>query len=172
MLRLSLFLILSLLSSTTLAKEKEPIRTGPYLGVQPGTKEVAPGKRIKRKGKRNIVTWVGFQMLGQGGRVFIQNSKRPKYELVSGPEDQIVIDLLNSRLQSHNDGRRLEAGWFPSAISWIDANQRRGNIVRVIIKMREIVGYDLRQDGNYLFFDFRPPTKPIVPPKIPVYNPY
>ncbi|MBU0551033.1 hypothetical protein KKF91_07170 [Myxococcota bacterium] len=164
---LYLFLLLPLCAQAKKAEKKAPTRTGPYLGVQPGTKDTAPGKKIRKAGKRRLITWVGFQMVGQGGRVFIQSSDKPVYNLVPGASDEVVLEFSNSRLQSFNDGRRLDTGWFPTAVSWIDASQKRGDIVRVVIKLRELVGYDLRQEGDYLFLDFRPPTKPLEPPKLP-----
>jgi hypothetical protein len=143
-------------------------RIGPYLGVQPGAKDLAPGKdRIRSRGAIRVLTWVGFQMLGQGGRVFLQTSEPPVYTLVPGAADEVVIELPDTRLHSRNDGRPLDSAWFPTAIASIDADQLRGNVVRVRIKLREVVGYDMRQEGNYLFLDFRPPTKPIEPPPLP-----
>ncbi len=149
-------------------KTKRVLRTGPYLGVQPGTLDVAPNKkRAKdRRGYRQV-TWVGFQMVGQGGRVFVQTTSPPVYTLVPGKPNEVIIDLADARLHRRNDGRKLETGFFPTAVAWVDAEQRRGNTVRVTIKLREVVGYDLRQEGNYLFFDFRPPTRPVTPPDYP-----
>ncbi len=148
-------------------KQDEIERTGPYLGVAPGARDNAPGKqKVRSRGAIRYVTWVGFQMTGAGGRVFIQSSEPPVYNLVPGANDEVVIVVVDSRLHSYNDGRALETGWFPTAVLSVDADQMRNNITRVTIKLREIVGYDLRQEGNYLILDFRPPTKPIVPPKL------
>lgn len=149
-------------------KTKASTRTGPYLGVQPGMKDLAPGKAtVRSKGAIRVVTWVGFQMAGQGGRVFVQSTEPPEYTLVPGEPNQVILELTDARLHSQNDGRPLETGWFPTAVSRVDARQLKGNKVRVTIDLREVVGYDLRQEGNYLFLDFRPPTGPITPPKLP-----
>ena len=136
-----------------------------YLGVRPGAKDTAPGKTKLRKRRRyDLITWVGFQMIGQGGRVFVQSTAVPDYRLVPGASDEVVIEFQHARLQSVNDGRRLETAWFPTAVEWVDAEQRRRNVTRVTIKLRQAVGYDVRQHGNYLFLDFRPPTQlPAMP---------
>ncbi len=158
------------LSASAMAQEPTKVadkRDGPYLGVQPGMKDMAPGKGdVKSKGAIRFVTWVGFQMAGQGGRVFIQSTEPPEYAIVPGEPDEVVLELQNSRLHSSNDGRPLDTGWFPTAVRSVDATRLKGNKVQVRIKLREIVGYDLRQEGNYLFLDFRPPTAPIEPPKL------
>lgn len=134
-----------------------PERDGPYLGIQPGTRDVAPGKvRIQRRGGRAVMTWVGFQMLGTGGgRVFIQTNKPAQYTVVPSAPDEVVLDFEHTRLHRKNDGRKLDTTFFPSAVDWIDAD-RRGHTTRVTIHLRERVAYDLRQEGKYLFLDFRP----------------
>lgn len=143
-------------------------RSGPYLGVQPGMKDLAPGKdKVKSRGAIRFVTWVGFQMAGQGGRVFIQSTEPPAYTIVPGAPDEVIIEMTNSKLHRTNDGRPLDTAWFPTAVREVDAKQLKGNRVQVKVSLREVVGYDLRQEGNYLFLDFRPPTKPITPPAVP-----
>ncbi|MCB9523304.1 MAG: AMIN domain-containing protein [Myxococcales bacterium] len=140
-------------------------RRVPYLGVSPGTNDYLPRTR-QRRGSR-VVTWVGFQMVGEGGRVFIQANEPPLYNLVPGAPDEIILDLSDSKLRTRNDGRPLETGWFPTAVERIDAQQLPGHTTRIIVKLREVVGYDLRQEGNYLLLDFRRPTQPITPPAYP-----
>ena len=140
-------------------------RVGPYLGVQPGAQDQAPGKyQLRSKGALQTVTWVGFQMAGQGGRVFVQTTEPALYEIVPGDPNEVVLELRNARIHSKNDTRLLETGWFPTAVTSVKANQKKGSVVRVTIKLREIVGYDLRQEGNYVFLDFRPPQKLTAPP--------
>ena len=169
--RLSLFLAMVCIPLPSLAQQGEAQdtiqRSGPYYGVQPGTQELAPNKSaLRSRGAIRIISWVGFQMLGQGGRVFVQSTEPPEFELLGTEPDLIVVDFPNSRLHSKNDGHRLETGWFPSAVLWVEAKQRRNNVTRVFIKLREVVGYDVRQEGNYVFLDFRPPKGPISAPEV------
>ena len=140
-------------------------RKGPYLGVQPGTQDLAPNtSSLRSRGAIRLITWVGFQMRGQGGRVFIQGTEPPTYEIVPGNPDEIVIALPNSRLHSKNNRRLLKTGWFPTAVLSVKASQEKNNLTKVTIKLREVVGYDLRQEGNYIFLDFRPPTGKLTVP--------
>ena len=154
------------------AKQKAAAeRTGPYLGVQPGVKDSAPGKAdVRARGALRLMTWVGFQMQGVGGRVFVQTTEPAVYNLVPSLADEIVLEFTDTRLQSGNDARALETGFFPTAVMSVKASQAR-NITRVVIKLREVVGYDLRQDGNYLMLDFRPPTITPVAPGNPQTSP-
>ena len=140
-------------------------RKGPYLGVQPGTQDVAPNTRDARsKGAIRRITWVGFQMRGQGGRVFIQSTEPAAYDIAQSSPNQIIVNLPNSRLNTKNDRRPLNTGWFPTAVSSVHATQGKNNVTQVTIELREIVGYDLRQEGNYIFLDFRPPVGKLTVP--------
>jgi hypothetical protein len=163
----ALALIAAPLDSGAAEPGKAEARNGPYLGVQPGLRDTAPGKvDVKSRGALRVATWVGFQMQGGGGRVFVQTTEPAVYNLLPSAADEVVLELTDTRLQSRNDGRRLETTYFPTAVSWVDAEQKKSTTT-VTIKLREIVGYDLRQEGNYLILDFRPPTQPIVLPGAP-----
>ena len=103
--RLPLFLVLLLFPLPILAQQGEGQgsiqRTGPYYGVQPGTQELAPNKSaLRSRGAIRIISWVGFQMLGQGGRVFVQSTEPPEFELLGTEPDLIVVDFPNRRLHS------------------------------------------------------------------------
>ncbi len=143
-------------------------RNGPYLGVAPGTRDASPSTaRLRSQGAVRLLTWVGFQMVGTGGRVFIQATERPVYNLVPGGTDEVILEFPDTRLHSNNDARRLETGMFPTAVGWVEAQQLRGNVTRVTVKLRETVGYDLHQDGNYVLLDFRPPSPETLAPPPP-----
>ena len=166
------FIAVVLFSCAAQAKETDKlVRTGPYLGAQPGQQDVAPNtKKVRARAGNRVLTWVGFQMVGQGGRVFIQSNEPPVYSVVQGQPNEVILEFPDTKLHSKNDGRKLETGWFPTAVAWVDAERQKGS-VRVTVKLREVVGYDLRQQGNYLFLDFRPPTQPIQPPKLQTPTP-
>jgi len=163
--------LLGLLCAAPLSAENKKensniLRTGPYLGVQPGANDTAPGKTDARsQGAIRQITWVGFQMSGPGGRVFIQATETPQYDVVPSDPLEIIIELSNSRLHTRNDARPLDTTWFPTAVASVHAKQIKRNVTRVTIKLRQSVGYDLRQEGRYIFLDFRPIKRPVAPPK-------
>ena len=164
--RLAVLISLTFFASMTHAEPEKSsrgvTRTGPYLGVQPGMNERAPGKtKLRSRGAIRLVSWVGFQMTTPGGRVFIQTTEPPAYDIVPSEADEVVLELTNSRLHSRNESRPLDTSAFPTVVQSVKAKQRKGNKTRVIIKLRQIVGYDLKQEGNYLFLDFRPPVRPL-----------
>jgi len=162
--RLLPFIVCCAVASTAFGQtqsESQILRTGPYLGVQPGANDSAPGKADARsQGAIRQVTWVGFQMAGPGGRVFIQSTESPQYDVVASDALQVVVELKNSRLHTRNESRPLDTTFFPTAVQSVTAKQLKGSIVRVTIQLSESIGYDLRQEGQYLFLDFRPLTRP------------
>lgn len=132
---------------------------GPYRGINPGVVDTVRGKtnRAGRRG-RVLVTWVGFRMEGDRGRVFIQTTAPVRYTLAPGARDEVIVDLENARLQSRNDGRKLDTSAFPTSVLSVNADQRDRSTTRVTIKLRTPGPYDMRQEGSYLFLDFRPPA--------------
>ncbi|MEE2756042.1 MAG: AMIN domain-containing protein [Myxococcota bacterium] len=165
--RLAVLILLTLSAGVTYAEPEKPsnqvTRMGPYLGVQPGTIDRAPGKgKLRSRGAIRLVSWIGFEMTTTpGGRVFIQTTEPPAYDIVPSEPNEVVLELTNSRLHSRNESRPLDTSGFPTVVESVTAKQRRGNKTRVTIKLRQVVGYDLKQEGNYLFLDFRPPVRPL-----------
>lgn len=146
------------LTLTALPHEAAAKRRGPYRGINPGVVDTVKGKTNVRPTRRNLVTWVGFRMEGDQGRVFIKTTAPARYTLAPGARDEVIVELENARLQSRNDGRRLDTTAFPTAVASVNADQRRGNVTRITIKLRTPGPYDMKQEGNYLFLDFRPPA--------------
>lgn len=167
--RTTLWVALAMIASPLAANAQDTdTRTGPYLGVQPGVKDSAPGKeKVRYRGANRYITWVGFQMQGRGSRVFIQTTEPAVYNIVPAAADEVVLEFSNTRLQTSNEGRALDTMMFPSAVGKVVAEQTRRDLSRVIIKLRSIVGYDLRQEGNYIFLDFRPPPAAAPAPAAP-----
>ena len=88
-------------------------------------------------------------MKGPGGRVFIQSTESPQYDVIASDALEVVLELKKSRLHT-KEGRPLDTTFFPTAVQKVTAKQLRGSVVRVTIQLSESVGYDLRQEGQYL----------------------
>ena len=131
------------------------------MGVQPGRRDTAPGKSLPSG--RRVITWIGFEMASAGGRVFVQTNGPPVYKLVPGASNEVVVDFPDTRLRSENDGRPFATTGFPTAVASVEATRHGRRTTRLRIKLRETVGYDMRQQGNYLFLEFRPPTQALTP---------
>ena len=145
------------LVTVAFAEPTVPQRSGPYLGVQPGMRDVAPNTKLRGANKQdNALTWVGFDMTAPGGRVFLQTSSPAKYQVLPTAEDEVVIQIKNCALNWKNDGHHLDTSWFAaSAVKHIQAKPKKGlRLVEIRIKLKKDGAYDLRQEGSYLFVDF------------------
>lgn len=157
--RFSTFVLVSTFAIGAMAQTKVPPRTGPYLGVQPGLRDVAPNTDLRpRDASENALTWVGFDMSSPGGRVFIQTAQTSKYEVLPTEDNEVVIQLKGCKLNWKNDGHHLDTSWFPTNVKHVQAKSDGTSDVRVRIKLKQGGNYDLRQEGAYIFVDFIKPS--------------
>ena len=153
--RLIGFIVISAFFSVAMAQPKVPARTGPYLGVQPGLRDVAPNTELRAKrDSDNAVTWIGFDMSSPGGRVFIQTAQTAQYEVVPTEDNEVIITLENCTLNWKNDGHHLDTCWFPTVVKQVQAKVHGKSGVRIRVQLKSSGNYDLRQEGNYIFVDF------------------
>ncbi len=161
--------ILVALASQALAQTNDPNAelkndtqpSHPYLGIQPGSRDVAPGKeQVSRNGNFAYITWIGFQASHPGGRVFIQGNEPLTYHVISGNSDTVIIEVEDAKLQYRNDGRAIDTRAFETAVNFIETTVKRRNTVQIAIKMRQATPYQLHQEGNYIFVDFAPVQSP------------
>ena len=155
--RFTAFMIMFALISLSIAtaEPKVPARTGPYLGIQPGLRDVAPNTELRGTSEStNALTWVGFDMSSPGGRVFIQTAQTSQYEVLPTADDEVIIELKNCALNWKNDGHHLDTSWFPTAVKQVQAKAKGKASVLIRIQLKASGNYDLRQEGNYIFVDF------------------
>lgn len=153
--RFTAFMIIFAFISIAMAQPKVPARTGPYLGIQPGLRDVAPNTKLRSTTEaENALTWIGFDMSSPGGRVFIQTAQTSQYEVMPTEDNEVVIELKNCALNWKNDGHHLDTSWFPSAVKHVQAKALGKSGVLIRIQLKGSGNYDLRQEGNYIFVDF------------------
>ena len=153
--RITSFLFVLLLMGTAFAQPQSSVRTGPYLGVQPGLRDTAPNTQLREQNDAgNALTWLGFDMSAPGGRVFIQTASPAAYQVLPTEETEVLIELKDCVLNWKNDGHHLDTSWFPSAVKRVHAKPSGKNKVLVRITLKRNGTYDLRQEGAYLFVDF------------------
>ncbi len=150
----ALMIILTFISAA-MAQQKVPVRTGPYLGIQPGLRDIAPNTELRGStDSDNALTWVGFDMSSPGGRVFIQTGQTSQYEVIPTEDDEVLIELKNCTLNWKNDGHHLDTSWFPTSVKQVQAKAKGKSDVLIRIQLKGSGNYDLRQEGNYIFVDF------------------
>lgn len=134
---------------------------GLYLGVKPGETNYAPGKRLESQGDLQRVVWIGFQARRDRAQVFIQTDSRPIFEIAESDPLKVVIDFPNARLHTRNEGRTLDASFFPTVVRSLRARQVSRKLVRLVIRLREPARYRKTTDTRFLHLMFDPPKEPI-----------
>ena len=164
-------LMLSLLSSSMInlcyAQSGQPqddllsAPRGLYLGVKPGEQNYAPGKKLSPEGDVQRIVWIGFQARRDRAQVFVQTDSRPIFEIAESNPLRVVIDFPNARLHTTNEGRTLDAAFFPTVVRSLKARQISRNLVRLVIKLREPARYRKKTDAKFLHLLFDSPKEPI-----------
>ena len=134
---------------------------GLYLGVKPGEQNYAPGKKLSPRGSVQRIVWIGFQTRRDRAQVFIQTNSRPIFEIAESNPLRVVIDFPNARLHTPNEGRTLDAAFFPTVVRSLKARQITRKLVRLVIWLREPARYRKKTDSKFLHLLFDPPKEPI-----------
>jgi hypothetical protein len=126
---------------------------GNYSGVAPGS-NVVPDGIATQPGAAALVTWPGFQMLGEGAsRVFIQTSVEVKAELKREGNNWALV-LPGVSLPPGNARLPLDTSFFNTPVKSVRAKQHKGAGVLVQLEMRSAVAPTLhteRASTGYFF---------------------
>lgn len=129
-----------------------------YRGVIPGVRDTLPHIRRAQlaglSGRRNRLTWIGYQRMDDRTRVFLQTFDVPIFEVVRGERPgELVIILRDTRMALSNHYRRIDARWIPRSIATV-RGRRVGRDAHIVIQMRRQVEFSVSVDGKYLNIDF------------------
>ncbi|MBN1945413.1 MAG: hypothetical protein JW797_07020, partial [Bradymonadales bacterium] len=132
-----------------------------YTGIIPNLRDSLPHiARHQQAGqvsdRPNQVTWIGFQPLPGTTRVFVQCSRAPQYQILQEQEGHSIEILLeHTNLSLSNFARFMDTSYFGRSVGMIDAEQLRGQCVRVVIWRDELAPFTVTEDGSYLYVDFQ-----------------
>jgi hypothetical protein len=120
MVRAALVLIAALATAPVLAQEEQP-----YDGAVPG----APAKEKARRKGPNLVTWVGFQKLDGGPRVFLRLSNAPTGNLEQTTKTgELVVKVPGVKIDTKNNTRPLDTRYFGTDIVRVWAAPTKGGV--------------------------------------------
>ncbi len=151
-----------------------------YYGVVPGRADARiPGarraRRLATRGGGVLVQWPGFQMTGQGSRVFVAMSGAPTAVEPSNANQRVSFLIRNARMTVANNRRVLETGAFETPVTRAYVHQR-GRDVELSVELRgdgqPAVTQSPGEGGlHYLFLDFPRWTGPVSTEFRPVARP-
>ncbi|RMG13236.1 MAG: AMIN domain-containing protein [Deltaproteobacteria bacterium] len=106
-----------------------------------------------------VMSLVGFQQQGSISRVFIRTNEPVRYDIRPLDPNTIVIELPNTRARTRNDLNYLDTRFFDTAVAIIDPEEIEGaqRYVRITIRLKQSVPYEVRQVDNEIQIDFQRP---------------
>lgn len=131
-----------------------------YTGVIPGARDSLPHisrtQRHGADGRRNTLTWIGFQPLEGTTRVFIQTGRPAQYQVVESPDGlTLTVRLRDTTIELSNFRRWIDASYFGRAVSRIDAARGGDGVTEVTIDLSRTAAYTVEGAGEYLYVDFQ-----------------
>jgi len=134
-----------------------------YRGIVPGIKDWHVFARkardaAKKNGKaRNRLTWIGYQDMDSGTRVFLQTIKAATYDVAESVGSDglptLEISLIGTRIPVYNNRRTLDTSYFQSAVIGAKAKPS-GKGTLVTITLQNKTSYKVHQEAEFLFVDF------------------
>lgn len=125
-----------------------------YQGVKPGAANPPPAP--PKSAKHNMVTWPGFVPHQGSGRIFVQSTKSPKYDVqVSG--QKVTVLIRDARVHLRTNRLPLDMRYFNTPL--LSAKlERRNKDVALVIDLKQAahpnVTVDQKNGYSYLYVDF------------------
>jgi hypothetical protein len=108
-------------------------------------------------GEMREVVWIGFQNAQDVSRVFVKTNEQVQYRVNDKKDDAFIIDLFDTRVAHKNHKRPMDTSQFDSPVLRIVAEELEGAArqVRIEVKLRNKVPYEVKQQGEMLSIDFK-----------------
>ena len=124
-----------------------------YQGIIPGIRdEVGRIGKYTAKGKRPILSWVGFQSKQFYSRIFIKVSPVSRFIMRKPDANRIIVDIDDARIPSRQTRRPILTSAYDTAVQSIQAKPVKGG-AQVEITLRKPAGYLYKRQGDYIFID-------------------
>ena len=108
-------------------------------------------------GEMREVVWIGFQNEPDVSRVFVKTNEQVQYRINDKKDDALIIDLFDTRVGNKNHKRPMDTSSFDSPVLRIVAEELEGaqRQVRIEVKLRNKVAYEVKQEGEMLSINFK-----------------
>lgn len=122
-----------------------------------GAFAVATFAGAARAGEMRELVWLGFQNTETVSRVFVKTNEQVSYKVDDKRDDALVLDLFDTRVSHRNYRRPMDTSQFESPVLRVSAEELEGagRQVRIEIKLRNKVPYEVKQEGEVLSIDFK-----------------
>jgi type IV pilus assembly protein PilQ len=133
----------------------------PQVVVQESGQAAAASTPAAASGKRAVLTRIDFKQMDHRSRVAIGTTGEPLYESQMVSRDILLVTLKNTFVPKHLQ-RALDTKEFESAVEYISIqNIKSGKVtdVRISLKLREEVPYEVTREGKDIFVDVEEPKR-------------
>ena len=89
--------------------------------------------------------------------MFIRTNAKAAYSLEEKDERTVVVVLPHTRIGSENNTRFLDTSFFGTPVLLVNPTEV-GDDVHVEVKLRTVVPYQARQNGDELVLEFQAPA--------------
>jgi hypothetical protein len=128
---------------------------------QPRVAQAGPpqGEPVSVSSRRKTLMLVGFRQESDASRVFIRTNEPVRYNVLNEGDRMLVLELENTRISESNNTLPLDTSFFDTAVAQVDPSAGPSSSVRVSIRLKQAVTYQMRQQGNELSIEFPRPTR-------------
>lgn len=110
--------------------------------------------QMNQQGAKPRVLWVGFQQLAAASRIFVKTDRVAVYTLYKPDAKHIVLEFPEATVPIKNTQRELLTEHFNTPVKQVRIlEQKNKGRVKVVVDLKESVGYIYRQDGSYVYID-------------------
>jgi type IV pilus assembly protein PilQ len=124
----------------------------------------AEKEMIAEKGGKvtpTVITGIDFKQLEDKSRIVISTSAKALYEVEKGPENNVQIEIKGMEVPPKLS-RPLDTHEFASPVSMITPiNVAVGGLksTQLIVKLRQMVAFDVTQENDRIYLDFERPEE-------------
>jgi type IV pilus assembly protein PilQ len=116
-------------------------------------------------GRLGTLTGIDFKQMDHKSRIIVSTSDAATYDVFKISEKAVALDLKEMRVPKRLK-RAVDTKAFDSPVDYIslyNVKSEASRDVRIIVRLREGVAFEARQEGKRIYLDFEKPAKPIIP---------
>ena len=122
-----------------------------------------PEERPPKVARLGVLTGIDFKQMDHKSRIIVSTSDVASYDVFKISETAVALDLKKMRVPEWLK-RGLDTKAFDSPIDYIslyNVKSETSRDVRIIVRLREGVGFEATQEGKRIYLDFEKPAKPL-----------
>ena len=133
----------------------------PQVSGQEKSQETPGPAKVAGSGRPSLITRLDFKQMDNKSRIAVGTTDEPAVEWRMASRSILVVDLKKTSVPKHLQ-RPLDTSQFASAVDYItiqNVKAGKANDVRISVKLKEEVPYEVAREGKDVFIDIDRPAK-------------